>query len=292
VRLDWWNRLLFPLAIRTASKNSLTVRGKFAKPGLPVFWPCNVMTTAPTENQHLIEIRKNQEAWQTKTVLHQAYAVLYRLICAQLSPVEGSTVELGSGIGALKEFLPNCVTTDIFPNPWLDRVENAYGLSFPNTSLSNVILFDVFHHLQWPGSAFEEFARVVRPHGRVIMMEPGFGLLGKFVYSHFHHEPLGFGQPISWDRSAADGGSAGAYYAAQANAWRLFRLGEGAGRLPEWKTVLVKPLAALSYVASGGFSRRSLYPSFLFPFVRGLDLIADFLPSLFATRLLVVLERR
>jgi SAM-dependent methyltransferase len=244
-----------------------------------------------TENQHLIEIRRNKEAWQKKAVLRQAYAVLYRQICPQLSSVEGSTVELGSGIGALKEFLPNCVTTDIFPNSWLDRVENAYGLSFPSASLSNLILFDVFHHLQWPGSALREFARVVRQQGRVILMEPGFGLLGKFVYGHFHHEPVGFGQPISWDRRAVDGNSAGAYYAAQANAWRLFRLREGTGRLPEWKTILVKPLAAFSYVASGGFSRPSLYPSFLFPFVRSFDQIADFLPSLFATRLLVVLER-
>jgi SAM-dependent methyltransferase len=284
--------IALPLGIRTAYQKQLDGTWQICEAGLPVFWPCNVMTTAPTENQHLIEIRRNQEAWQKKTALHQAYAVLYRLICAQLSPVEGSTVELGSGIGALKESLPDCVTTDIFPNPWLDRVENAYRLSFPNASVSNLILFDVFHHLQWPGSALKEFARAVRQQGRVIMMEPGFGLLGKFVYSHFHHEPLGFTQPISWDRSAADGDWAGSYYAAQANAWRVFRLGEGAGKLPEWKTILVKPLAALSYVASGGFSRPSLYPSFLFPFVRGLDRIADFLPPLFATRLLVVLERR
>jgi len=190
----------------------------------------------------------------------------------------------------VKEFMPNCITTDIFPNPWLDRLENAYGLSFPNTSLSNLILFDVFHHLQWPGSAFEEFARGITTARSSDHDGTGFGFLGKFVYSHFHHEPLGFGQSISWDRSAADGDSAGSYYAAQANAWRLFRLSEGAG-LPEWKTILVKPLAALSYVASGGFSRPSLYPSFLFPFVRGFDRIADFQPSLCATRLLVVLER-
>jgi SAM-dependent methyltransferase len=248
------------------------------------------VTVTLTENQHLIEILQNKEIWRKKAILRQAYAVLYRQICAHLSPVEGPIVELGSGIGVAKDFLPNCVTTDIFPNPWLDRVENAYGLSFPNASLSNLILFDVFHHLQWPGSALREFARVVRQQGRVILMEPGFGLLGKFVYSNFHHEPLGFDQPISWDRPAAHGDSAGSYYAAQANAWRLFRSSEGAG-LPEWKTILVKPLAALSYVASGGFSRPSLYPSFLFPFVRGLDQIADFLPSLFATRLLVVLER-
>jgi SAM-dependent methyltransferase len=283
--------IALPLSDQTAYQKQLDRRAQICEAEHPRLWFAMFVTAELTENQHLVEIRQNKEAWQKKTVLQEAYAVLYSLICPQLSLVEGSTVELGSGIGALKEFLPNCITTDIFPNPWLDRVENAYGLSFPDTSLSNLILFDVFHHLQWPGSALEEFARVVRPQGRVIMMEPGFGLLGKFVYSHFHHEPLGFGQPISWDRSAADGDSAGSYYAAQANAWRLFRLGEGAGKLPEWKTVLVKPLAALSYVASGGFSRPSLYPSFLFPFVRGLDLIADFLPSLFATRLLVVLER-
>jgi len=252
--------IALPLRIRTRSKKQLDGTWQICEAGTSSFLALQFVAGTVTENQHLIEIRQNQEAWQKKTVLHQAYAVLYRLICAQLSPVEGSTVELGSGIGALKEFLPNCVTTDIFPNPWLDRVENAYGLSFPNTSLSNLILFDVFHHLQWPGSALREFARVVRQQGRVIMMEPGFGLLGKFVYSNFHHEPLGFDQPISWDRPAAHGDSAGSYYAAQANAWRLFRLGEGGDRLPEWKTILVKPLAALSYVASGGFSRPSLYP--------------------------------
>src|SRR4029077_11886523 len=141
----------FPDGFGPLTKNSLTVRGKFAKRGLPVFLALQFVAGTLTENQHLIEIRRNREAWQKKTVLHQAYAVLYRLICAQLSPVEGSTVELGSGIGALKEFLANCVTTDIFPNPWLDRVENAYGLSFADASVSNLILFDVFHHLQWPG---------------------------------------------------------------------------------------------------------------------------------------------
>jgi hypothetical protein len=249
------------------------------------------MTATLTENQHLVEIRQNREVWRKKAVLRQAYADLYRLVCAQLSSVEGPVVELGSGIGAVKDFLPNCITTDIFPNPWLDRVENAYGLSFPDNSLSNLILFDVFHHLQWPGSAFKEFARVVRQHGRAILMEPGFGLLGKLVYANFHHEPLGFGQAISWDRPDAHGESVGSYYAAQANAWRLFRLNESAGRLQEWKTILVRPLTAISYVGSGGFSRRSLYPSSLFPVIRSFDQVAGLLPSLFATRLLVVLER-
>jgi SAM-dependent methyltransferase len=246
------------------------------------------VTGTLTENQHLVEILRNQENWRNKPVLRKAYAALYLLIRAQLSEAPGLTVELGSGIGAVKEFLPDCITTDIFPNPWLDRVENAYGLSFAEASVSNLILFDVFHHLRWPGCAMKEFARVVPPRGRVILMEPGFGLLGRFVYGNFHHEPLGFGAAISWDRPADSGES---YYAAQANAWRLFRLGEAAGRLPNWKTIMVRSLGAISYIASGGFSRPSLYPSVFFPMIAVFDRIADLLPALFATRLLVVLEK-
>ena len=244
-----------------------------------------------SENQHLVEIRQNKEVWRSKAVLRRAYAVLYRLIRAQLSPVEGPVVELGSGIGAIKEFISNCITTDIFPNLWLDRIENAYRLSFADASVSNLLLFDVFHHLQWPGSALNEFARVIRRQGRVILMEPGFGILGKFVYSNFHHEPLGLSDAIVWYRPASHEHVATPYYAAQANAWRLFRQGEAVEKLRDWKISLVKPLAAISYVASGGFSRPSLYPSFLFPMLRGFDQMADLLPSLFATRLLVVLER-
>jgi hypothetical protein len=110
----------------------------------------------------------------------------------------------------------------------------------------------------------------------------------RFVYGSFPHEPVGFGRPISWDRPA---GSVGVYYTAQANAWCLFRLREAADKLPDWKIVLMKPLAAISYIASGGFRGPSLYPPLLFPVLRVFDRIADLLPALFATRFLVVLER-
>ena len=201
------------------------------------------------------------------------------------------TVELGSGIGAIKEFIPSCITTDIFPNPWLDRVENAYSLSFADSSVSNLILFDVFHHLEWPGTAFDEFSRVLQPGGHLILMEPGFGALGKFVYKNFHHESLGVGQPIIWDRPTASSDATGRYYAAQANAWRIFVQREDGDRISGWHQVLVKKLTALSYVASGGFSHPALYPSILFPLVRIADNVGALMPSLFATRLLVVLKR-
>src|SRR5271165_6540871 len=149
--------------------------------------------------QHLIEMRLNRDAWEKKAVLRAIYQGFYHLIREQLAAdPDAETVELGSGIGAIKEVIPECVTTDIFPNPWLDRVENAYELSFADASVGNLILFDVFHHLEFPGTALAEFARVLRPGGRVVIFEPGLGVLGRFVYKAFHHEPVGEREPIRW----------------------------------------------------------------------------------------------
>jgi hypothetical protein len=102
--------------------------------------------------QHLIEMRLNRDSWGRKAPLRAIYQGFYRLIKEHLrSHTCAETVELGSGIGAIKEVIPECVTTDIFPNPWLDRVENAYALNFADASVGNLILFDVFHHLEFPG---------------------------------------------------------------------------------------------------------------------------------------------
>ena len=104
---------------------------------------------AKPAEQHLIEMRANKEAWQRRPLLRAVYGRFYEMIRENLANVPGLIVELGSGIGAIKQFIPQCVTTDIFRNPWIDRYENAYALSFRDGSLSNLVLLDVF---QLPGS--------------------------------------------------------------------------------------------------------------------------------------------
>jgi len=47
-----------------------------------------------------------------------------------------SVVELGSGMPDIREVIPNCIRTDLFLKPGIDRVENAYDLSFTNESVS------------------------------------------------------------------------------------------------------------------------------------------------------------
>ena len=76
--------------------------------------------------QHNIEIYQNRDAWMNKPVLQDVYAEFYRQIVRRLSVgTHGLRVELGSGMGNIKRFIPDCRTTDLFPNPWLDQQENA-----------------------------------------------------------------------------------------------------------------------------------------------------------------------
>jgi SAM-dependent methyltransferase len=241
--------------------------------------------------QHDIEIHENLKHWKAKPVLRRLYREFHERIAAATIPSSaGITVELGSGIGNIKEVLPDCLRTDLFDNPWLDQCENAYELSFADQTVANIILFDVFHHLRYPGSAFKEFERVLIPGGRVIIFDPCVSLLGRIVYGLLHHEPLALSEPIAWDAPAGWSPADDSYYAAQGNAYRTFFEGDLSSLLPNWRLVERSRMSAISYVASGGYSKPQIYPDAAFGLMRRLDSICDLFPALFATRLLAVLQ--
>jgi SAM-dependent methyltransferase len=250
-------------------------------------------------SQHNQEIHENRRAWERKPALRRNYRRFYEEIAAVLPrPAQGLTVELGSGMGNIKEALPECITTDIFPNPWLDRVENAYALSFANQSVSNLILFDVWHHLQYPGAALREFRRVLAPGGVVVLFEPAMGLLGRTAYGLFHHEPLGLGKAIAWEIPENFDPAAQTYYAAQGNCWRLARqiltkdASERPAALADWEMTQVKYFPALAYLMSGGFRGPQLFPTGALPAIQAVENLLAPLPALTAVRMLVVLRLR
>ena len=245
------------------------------------------------ETQHNTEIHENMMHWQRKPLLHLVYREFYRQIASFIrADVKGSVVELGSGTGNLKMAVPDCICTDIFPNPWIDQVENAYQLSFADNSVSNLILFDVFHHLQFPGSALNEFGRVLPTGGRVILFEPAMGWLGRLVFGLFHHEPLEMNKEITWKAPKGFDFTSTSYYAAQGNAHRVFNGTEFKKEMAGWKLIELRRYAALSYVASGGYRGRQLYPAALYPLMKTIDSLLSMLPVVFATRMLVVLEKQ
>ena len=246
----------------------------------------------PASEQHNIEIHENRISWDKKPSLQKAYGHFYSLIAAQVDyQLPGVKLEVGSGMGNIKKFIPDCMTSDLFPNPWLDRVESVYGLSFPDSSVSNLILFDVWHHLEYPANALAEAKRVLVPGGKLILMEPAMSVLGRMVYGRCHHEPVGFEIPLSARIADMTQPDSNRYFAAQSSAHRVFKNQEIPKLLGGWNLQSVKEITSFAYWGTGGFSGPQLYPDQLYPLIHGMDKILRIIPSLFAARLLVVLSK-
>jgi SAM-dependent methyltransferase len=243
--------------------------------------------------QHNREIHENRKAWASKPVLRRVYAEFYRAICDSMDlSMPGLKVELGSGMGNIRDHIPECLLTDLFPNSWLDRVENAYRLSFPDASVGHLVLFDVWHHLEHPANALAEFRRVLVPRGRVILLEPAMSAVGRLIYGNCHHEPLGFEAPLSDCLADLDAPDATRYFAAQSSAHRIFLRRELPGLLEGWEIRAIRPITSFAYFGSGGFRGRQLCPESLYSLVKLADGILGLAPRLFAARLLICISRK
>jgi len=229
-----------------------------------------------------------------KPLLRIAYNRFYmkmaeHLVATDIAPI----VEVGSGIGHIRHIIPECICTDFAPNPWIDQVENAFQLSFEPQSVSNLLLLDVFHHLKFPGSALEEFHRVLISSGRLIILEPCLSMLGLIIYGCLHKEPLGLTKKIDWYAPSLSEALQQEYYAAQGNAFRIFVGGKGfRERLKGWRLVYVERIIGLSYLASGGYSGPQFFHEKCLNKLDAVDQFLQKLPLLFACRLLIILEKR
>ena len=125
----------------------------------------------------------------------------------------------------------------------------------------------------------------------LILFDPAMGAIGRFVFGHFHHEPLGLKDEIQWNAPDGFSGEASKYYAAQGNASRVFGSANFKHELSLWHIAEIRYFSGLAYVASGGFRGPQLYPEVLWPCLKMIDSALSRFPSL-ASRMLVVLERQ
>ena len=236
-------------------------------------------------------IAEHRERWRSKPGLRAVYDDFHRLMAAHRVP--GRTLEIGGGAGHGEGFLGDAISTDILCAPWLDAVCDAHSLPFRQASLHNIVMLDVLHHLAHPAAFLAEAVRVLRPGGRLVMLEPAITPLSWLVYGFLHHEPVVMGaDPL------ADGAAAGArdpFDSNQAIATLMFgrhrRRFEAA--FPELAIVELRRLSLFAYPLSGGFQAWSLIPgAAVGPVLRLEAMLEPLLGPLMAFRQLAVLERR
>lgn len=231
----------------------------------------------------------HRRAWETNPALRELYGRWYGRVREAL-PAAGPWVEIGSGPGFARHFIPELELTDLVRAPWHDREVDAGALPFEAASLGALVLFDVLHHLPAPARFLSEAERVLRPGGRLILCEPYVSPLSYPVYRFFHEERLEMNVDPLAETSPRD-----PFDANQAIPTLLLarRPGELAGRFPSLRLRRLERLAGPSYPASGGFARRPLLPA---PLWRALLAVEDLLPEpafrLVGFRLFAVLEKQ
>jgi SAM-dependent methyltransferase len=139
----------------------------------------------------LEEHRTRRQVWESKYAIRACYQGWFD----RLRPfiVSGPSVEIGAGTGHVKSFWLDLIETDVVATPWVDLVADGMRLPFMDASLSNLLVIDLLHHLADPHAFFDEAARVLRPGGRVLAIEPYITPLSWVGYRLLHHEDVYFG---------------------------------------------------------------------------------------------------
>jgi SAM-dependent methyltransferase len=215
----------------------------------------------------------------------------------------GTIVEIGGGSGNFKEFFAahhagagRLIATDIVPTHHCDLAVDAMAMPFADGSLDNLVMMDVLHHLPYPLQFFAEAQRVLRPGGRVVMMEPYISPASRVIFAVGHPEPVVpsavvFGEGPGKDPSPVRG--EGAFASNQATPTLLFYrdLRQFEQRFPHLRVLQRLRRSLFVYPLSGGFSGPKLLPRFLEPAGWGMEKLLRPLAGLMACRLLVVVER-
>lgn len=212
----------------------------------------------------------HREIILSKKFLKQLYLEWYSIfVKAARNIPQGDIVELGSGGGFLKEILPQVITSDILPLPNCDRCFSALDMPFSNEGISGIFMIDVFHHIPDSRQFLLEAQRVLKPGGKMVMIEPANSLWGRFIYQHFHHEPfLPDGEwsiPATGPMSGANG----------ALPWIVFERDKDK-LLQEFPDLRINALyyhTPIRYLLSGGVSMQSLVPEWSFNFFKGIEKI-------------------
>ena len=195
-------------------------------------------------------------------------------------------VEIGSGPGFFKEQYSSLISTDLILSPGIDVVCDARSLPFQSGTVGALVMIDVLHHLPKPLDFIAEAGRVLRPGGRLAMIEPWITPLSFFLYRYFHQEDCCLGvdlaQPFDESNKKAFDGNV-------AIPFRLIKYFETA--TDPLRLIRADAFLGLPYLATLGFKCTRQIPHALLDFARGCERLLGAMTRFAATRILVILQR-
>jgi SAM-dependent methyltransferase len=213
----------------------------------------------------------HRRVWDAKPRLRDAYRRYYDMLL-EGCPKDAVVLELGCGIGGLAERARELgyerwITTDYIASPAARLRCDAAALPFRAGSVDRIVFVDVLHHLPAPMRFFEEAARVLRPGGEIVSVEPWITPLGYMFYRFIHPEGYDSSRDPAAPFATGDGKSA---YEGDGGLTTVICRKTDAAR---WRTLGFQPprlrvFNDFAYVTTGGLRPIRAAPSVIFAATR------------------------
>jgi SAM-dependent methyltransferase len=228
-----------------------------------------------------------------RPLMSEVYSLWYRKLLQDESSVpgdvgSGALLELGSGGSMLKELCPSVITSDV-EEGIAERTIDARELPFEDSSLRAIFVTHVFHHIPDVGRFLQEARRTLVPGGVLSMIEVPHTPFARFFFDRFHPEPYD-DRMEGWAFESSDA----MMDANQALSWIVFFRDRDRfeRECPDLAIESRGWLPWLSYLLSGGVTRRNLVPAPLVPAVRLADRILSPLDPLMALHWHLCIRKR
>tara|TARA_B100001115_G_scaffold158294_1_gene131305 strand:+ start:127 stop:726 length:600 start_codon:yes stop_codon:yes gene_type:complete len=180
-------------------------------------------------------------------------------------------IELGCGASFIQKTIKNIIKSDVFLNSNTDLKIDAMevGLKFEN-KISNLILVNVFHHINNPELFLRSAEKSLLSGGRIIMIEPSNNIWSRFVYKLVGHEKFDTEQ-INWEFESNDP----LLDSNQALSWIIFKRDYKKFKklFPKFSLYKKKSIMPLSYLLSGGHSYNTKVGKIFIKIIRKLERI-------------------
>ena len=231
----------------------------------------------------------HREIILSKPFLKQIYLDWYAELNAHSpAPGLGIVLEIGSGGGFIKDVIPSVKTSDILPLGICDYTFSAEDIPFGSAELGGIFMVNVFHHIPKPHLFLREAERVLRPGGKIVMIEPANTLMSRFIYKRFHHEP--FDEHGGWEIQSTgplSGSNQALPYIYFTRDKEKFQ-----SSFKSLRVVRKRNHSPFTYILSGGVSRKAMIPFGAYRLIKGMEGLLSPFAGIFGMFQTIVIEKQ